>query len=136
MAPGLKNAIDKAVKVSAVPLVPILLFLIALISASSCSEKRPEGILSKGEMVQVLEDIYLAEEKVNHLALSRDSAREVAAAMTARVFERAAVTDSVFRKSIDYYMERPVEMELIYTALVDTLQLREQRAPMFTPDHQ
>lgn len=87
-------------------------------------------------MVEIMEDLYIAEEKVNYLALSRDSAVEVAALMENKVFEKAAISDSLFRKSFDYYMERPREMELIYTALVDSLQLKEQRAPMETPAHQ
>ena len=37
------------------------------------------------------------------------------------------MSDSVFKKSFDYYMDRPKEMELIYTALVDSLSLMEQR---------
>lgn len=101
----------------------------------SCGEGRPDDVLSKEEMVRVLEELYIAEEKVNHLALSRDSARHVFEEMGSRVFESAAISDTVFRKSFDYYMERPRELELIYTALVDTLQLREQRAP-FSLDHQ
>ena len=101
----------------------------------SCAEKKPEGILSKAEMVQIMEELYVAEEKVNHLALSRDSAKRVFEAMESKLFENAAVTDSVFKRSFDYYMEHPREMELIYTALVDTLQLREQRAP-FSTEHQ
>ena len=107
----------------------IFILLTALAWMTSCGEKRPEGILSKQQMVQIMEEIYIAEEKVNHLALPRDSAKGVAASMTAKVFEEAAVNDTIFRQSFDYYMERPQEMELIYTALVDTLQLREQRAP-------
>ena len=83
-------------------------------------------------MVRVMEEIYIAEEKVNQLVLARDSANEVFSVMGAKVFENAALTDSVFKKSFDYYMERPQEMELIYTALVDSLQLREQRAPFTT----
>jgi hypothetical protein len=35
--------------------------------------------------------------------------------------------DSVFRKSLDYYMARPRTLEHIYTALIDSLNLREQR---------
>ena len=50
--------------------------------------------------------------------------------MLPKVFAESGVTDSVFKKSFDYYMERPAEMEQIYTALVDTLQLKEQRAPL------
>lgn len=95
----------------------------------SCGEKKPEGVLSRAEMVAIMEDIYLSEEKVNHLALKRDSAKIVFEAMKDKVFEHAAVSDSAFKRSFDYYMEHPQEMELIYTALVDSLQLLEQRAP-------
>jgi hypothetical protein len=102
---------------------------------NSCAEKTPEGILSKEEMVQVMEELYIAEEKVNHLSLSRDSSKQVATFMQSRVFENAAVDDTLFKRSFDYYMEHPRDMELIYTALVDTLQLREQRAP-YRPDQQ
>lgn len=95
----------------------------------SCGEKKPEGVLSRAEMVAIMEDIYLSEEKVNHLALKRDSAKIVFAAMKDKIFANAAVSDSAFKRSFDYYMEHPQEMELIYTALVDSLQLLEQRAP-------
>lgn len=113
----------------------ILLTASVCVALLSCGEKKPEGILSRAEMVSIMEDIYIAEEKVNHLALARDSAKVVFEAMGDRVFENAAVSDSVFKRSFDYYMEHPSEMELIYTALVDSLQLLEQRAP-FSADHQ
>jgi hypothetical protein len=103
--------------------------LLAVATLAACGDKKPEGILSRHEMVQVMEELYIAEEKINHLALSRDSSKVVFEVIKGKVFEDAAMTDSVFRKSFDYYMEHPAEMELIYTALVDTLQLREQRAP-------
>jgi hypothetical protein len=109
--------------------------LAALAWMVSCAEKKPEGILSKQEMVQIMEELYIAEEKVNRLSLSRDSSKAVFSEIEQKVFERAAVEDTVFRRSFDYYMEHPKEMELIYTALVDTLQLREQRAP-FRPNPQ
>ena len=102
----------------------------------SCGERRPEGVLSQEEMVQLMEELYLAEEKINYLALSRDSAKKVFEVMGAKVFENAATTDSTFKRSFDYYMERPRQMEVIYSALVDTLQLREQRAPVNTEQHQ
>ena len=101
----------------------------------SCGEKKPEGILSRAEMVSIMEEIYIAEEKVNHLGLARDSAKTVFGAMEEKVFESAALNDSLFMRSFDYYMEHPKEMELIYTALVDSLQLREQRAP-YSAEHQ
>lgn len=110
-----------------------LFFLAPLFWVTSCGEKRPEGILTREQMVEVMEEVYIAEEKVNQLGLPRDSSREIASIMTSKVFEKAGVKDSVFKRSFDYYMEHPRQMELIYSALVDTLQLREQRAP-FRPD--
>lgn len=110
--------------------------LVIVLWMVSCGESRPEGVLSKEEMVQVMEELYIAEEKVNYLALSRDSAKKVFEVMGAKVFESAATTDSAFKRSFDYYMERPRQMEVIYSALVDTLQLREQRAPVNTEQHQ
>lgn len=101
----------------------------------SCSPEKPEDILPQEEMVQIMEEIYIAEEKVNHLALSRDSAKIIFKVMSEEVFEDAQVSDSLFKKSFDYYMERPKDMERIYTALVDSLQLREQRTPL-TTEHQ
>lgn len=103
--------------------------LLVAVVLVSCGDGRPAGILSQQEMVQVLEELYVAEEKVNQLSLSRDSAKQVSRIIHGKIFSDAAVTDSVFRASFDYYMERPRELEKIYTALVDTLQLREQRAP-------
>ena len=103
---------------------------------AACAEKSDyKDILSKQEMVKIMEELYIAEEKVNHLALSRDSASQVFSVLKARVFQNAALSDTLFKKSFDYYMERPKELEMIYSALVDTLQLREQRAP-FLPDQQ
>lgn len=95
----------------------------------SCSTKDqiPAGVLDKAEMVQVLTEVYIAEEKVNRLALRSDSAKQVFEKMKKKIFYKAGVEDSVFKKSVNYYMEHPEEMELIYTALVDSLNLDEQR---------
>jgi hypothetical protein len=103
----------------------ILIFLVL----TGCEEKRPPGVLSRQEMVNVLIEVYVAENNVNRLGLRSDSASKVFDAMRGKVFERANVPDSVFKKSMDYYVDRPKQLELIYTALVDSLHLREQRSP-------
>ena len=90
-------------------------------------QPRPVGILSAEEMVEMYSEMYLAEEKVNRLALPRDSANKVFKVIEQKVFEKNKVADSVFRQSINYYMNHPREMEQIYTAVVDSLNLREQR---------
>ena len=80
-------------------------------------------------MVEALAEVYIAEQKVNGLSLNPDSASLVFGSMEKKVFQNLNLSDSVFRASIDYYMDHPKEMEMIYAVLIDSLQLREQRVP-------
>ena len=104
-------------------------FVIIGLFLIGCSGKqaRPKEVLSTAQMVEMYSEMYLAEEKVNRLALPRDSAEKVFKTIEQKVFEKMKVEDSVFRLSINYYMNHPKEMEQIYTAVVDSLNLREQR---------
>lgn len=104
--------------------------LIAGLFACSKESKKPAGVLGRDQMVKVLSDVYIAEQKVATLALGIDSSQQLFAAMRHRVFEKTGVPDSVFKKSMDYYMEHPKELEQIYAILIDSLQLREQRTTM------
>ncbi|WP_165824060.1 DUF4296 domain-containing protein [Pseudochryseolinea flava] len=104
-------------------------FLIIGLILFGCASKEavPAGILTSEEMVEMYSEMYLAEEKVNRMGLPRDSAVKVFKIIERKVFEKTKVSDTVFRQSIHYYMDRPLEMEQIYTAVVDSLNLREQR---------
>jgi hypothetical protein len=88
---------------------------------------KTQHILSRAEMVRTLTEIYLSEQRINRLGLPRDSAEYQFEFLKHVIFERAGVSDSVFKNSFDYYMDRPKEMERIYTALVDSLSLMERR---------
>jgi len=100
-----------------------------LILCCSCgdSDRSKDDILTREEMVKALTEIYLAEQKVNRLGVARDSAEHEFARFKQVVFKKIEVSDSVFKRSFDYYMDRPKEMEIIFTALVDSLSLMEQR---------
>jgi hypothetical protein len=102
---------------------------VIILGLSCCNKKSaPEGILSQDEMVAVMSELYIAEQKISTLGVKRDSLSQIFGVMKEKVFAKAGVTDSVFRKSLNYYMDHPREMEVIYTSLVDSLNLREQRA--------
>jgi hypothetical protein len=105
------------------------LITLLVFAAFSCrkTEKLPAGVLSKEKMVVLLTDFYITEEKVNRLNLQPDSSTALFEAMKEKVYEKTGVPDSIFTTSFDYYMDHPTDLELIYTALVDSLQLREQR---------
>lgn len=106
----------------------LVLILAGVFSSCSKKEKAPEGILGREEMVKTIQEVLLAEEKVNRLRLSTDSSKKVFTAIRGKVFEKAGVPDSVFNNSVNYYMDHPKELEQIYTALVDSLNLKEQKA--------
>ena len=99
------------------------------ILCGSCSDSNSDNkdILTKKQMVKALTEIYLAEQKINRLGLPRDSAEGEFERFKKRVFEKIEVQDSVFKRSFNYYMDRPRDMEFIFTALVDSLSLMEQR---------
>jgi hypothetical protein len=100
-----------------------------LILCCSCSDsdRNKKNILSREQMVKAMTEIYLAEQKINRLGLPRDSAESEFGRFKQLVFEKIEVQDSVFKRSFNYYMDRPKEMEFIFTALVDSLSLMEQR---------
>jgi uncharacterized protein DUF4296 len=100
-----------------------------LILCSSCTDndRNHKDILTREQMVKTMTEIYLAEQKINRLGLPRDSAEREFDHFKHVVFEKIDVSDSVFKRSFDYYMDRPKEMEIIFTALVDSLSLMEQR---------
>jgi hypothetical protein len=104
-----------------------LSFLLALLGSCGDSDTPRQRILTPSEMVKALTEIYLYEQKVNKLGLPRDSAEVAFEQFKPMIFEKIGVPDSVFKSSFDYYMDRPVEMEKIYSALVDSLSLMEQR---------
>ena len=88
---------------------------------------RPKGVLSRKEMVHALCEVYLNEEKTNRINLQRDSALQVFDKLQQKTFEQLGITDSVFKKSLNYYWSRPDEMEQVFGIVIDSLNLREQR---------
>jgi hypothetical protein len=92
-------------------------------------EKMPQGVLSQPEMVNVLIQLYVAEERLSKVAVPYDSSTKLIPYFRVKVFESTGVPDSVYKKSMEYYMANPKKLELIYTALVDSLSLKEQSKP-------
>jgi hypothetical protein len=105
-----------------------LLAMVGLLILGGCAKKkRPADILSRDQMVKALAEIYINEQKINKLSLDTDSSQIVFKKMKDRIFADLGIQDSIMKKSYAYYTDRPLELEQIYTALVDTLNLYEQR---------
>jgi hypothetical protein len=114
-------------KLSGYPgLVITRLLLVLLIS---CKYEQPTGILSEKEMVHVLMEIYIDEEKISLAYIPYDSVTRISPLIRQRVLGRLNLSDSVFKASMDYYMAHPKVLDRIYAALIDSLSFREQQLP-------
>ena len=116
--------------------VIVLLSFILLFGLAQCSEKKPEKVLSEAEMVAILTDIYLAEEKVSRLAIRYDSMKVVFPYFEERIYAKYGVSDSLLTHSFQYYLQHPDKLDGIYTAVIDSLNLKEQgiREDLDNPD--
>lgn len=102
--------------------------IVVLMLLSGCTQnKKPPGVLSEGEMVNVLSEIYLAEERIARIGVSHDSAVKLFPQFEAKILKKTGVSDSVFRTSLEYYKANPEKLEHIYTALVDSLNLKAEK---------
>jgi hypothetical protein len=104
------------------------LITLGLISLLSCGKReKPPGVLPEEEMAELIGEVYIVEEKVKKLNLPPDSAEDLSYLLSQRLLDSLSVPDSVFKESIAYYWDHPDEMNDVYTALVDSLNLREQK---------
>jgi hypothetical protein len=111
-----------------------IIYGVFVLAIAGCgAEKAPQGVLTEQEMVTMLTEIYLAEEKAAHIGISQDSIRKIFPAFEARIFEKEGVSDTVFRRSMEYYKSNPKKLEKIYAALVDSLSLQAQRLAPAAP---
>jgi len=99
---------------------------IVLVIGCSKNVKTPEGILEKDKMISILLDIHIKEGQVQQLRVTRDSSTRVFKYFEREIFAKHEVSDSVYYKSLGFYYDHPELMEEIYTAIVDSLSVKEQ----------
>ena len=105
-----------------------VVWLVLLGVVISCGrEKEPPHVLSKDQMVDWMISLYLAESRTTLLPINRDSAYKLFLPYQDSLMHRKNIQDSVLKKSYEYYLHHPSELESIYEAVIDSLSLREQR---------
>lgn len=100
-------------------------YLVGFLLFSCSQEIAPEGILGEDKMVTVLIDIQLTEGMVSSLPISYDSSQVLYKLMERDVFLKHQVTDSVFTKSMLYYLEDAAKMDRMYARVIDSLVVLE-----------
>lgn len=89
-------------------------------------DKPPEDIMSKQQMVSFLIDLHIIESKMSSSRFPNDSIEAIFPQIEHELFKKHHITDSIYFKSYQYYLSNMFDMEEIYTAVVDSLSLRER----------
>jgi len=79
-------------------------------------------------MVAILIDIQLTEGKASTLPITFDSSQVLYSLMEEEVFRKHGVSDSLFTKSMVYYLEDAGKMDQLYTRVIDSLVVLENNS--------
>ncbi|MFZ9981552.1 MAG: DUF4296 domain-containing protein [Cyclobacteriaceae bacterium] len=105
----------------------LLLPVICLCILFSCAEEKPKGVLSKDEMAAMLVDFYLREARIKTNTVPDDSGAVIFSHLRRIFAQKNGINDSIIDRSFNYYIARPHELQDVYTRVIDTLALKEQR---------
>ena len=107
------------------------LIIIFSIIISSCSQDDSEGPkLSKDQMVNIMIEIHLAEGKVSQTRMPLDSSLSYFLYMQREIFKRNQVDSADYVQSMNYYSENIKELDKIYEAVLDSLNLMSTDSAM------
>jgi hypothetical protein len=106
----------------------IIASTIVMLCISCGKEKPPADILPREQLTNIMIEFYLAEARLSKFSLSVDSASRLFIPFEDSVLQKYGVSDSVLRKTYQYYFDHPVELEKIYEVVIDSLSLRERKA--------
>ena len=106
-------------------LIPVLILLFFF---GSCTDDTPKGVIPKEKMIRVLTDIHLIDGYSS--AVMPDSAAKVIPVLYQSVYARYQIDSAQFSKSLNYYSDRPEELEKMYDQVsknLENLQKTEQK---------
>jgi hypothetical protein len=105
------------------------LFLVfCLLMGCARDQQLPPGILSQEKMIEIMADLHLAEAKIKSVRITTtDSARNLFAVYELAIFDKYNTDSAQFNQSKAYYLEHPALMQSLNTALLDTLNRRQNR---------
>ncbi len=104
----------------------IIIVIGALLSA--CSNSKPNDVLDRNQMASILIEMYINESKINELGVRADSVGILNQIMLKQTLEQKNVSEDVYVKSYDYYINHLKRFEEVYSIVIDSLKVRESHA--------
>ena len=101
---------------------------IILLTVLSCgeSENKPDELLPKAKMVEMLIDIHILESEIQNLRIRKDSSQLIYNSLEREIFKNNNVDKGVYLKSFEYYLNDVEAMEKIYDVVIDSLNYMEK----------
>jgi len=103
-------------------LVSVILIGLGCVSKN----KAPENLMTKQEMINFLIDLHIVEAKISLSRIPTDSVKLFFPEIEDELYQKHHINDSIYKKSYQYYLNNISQMEEIYSAVVDSLSLRER----------
>lgn len=93
----------------------------------SCGNKQtkvtaPNVLLSEPQMVEIMTDVYILENAINHRRGKSISTNNLKTKGYEALFEHYGITDSVFYENVDYYNDNPVVMKRVMDSVLVNFQ--------------
>lgn len=104
-----------------------ILTLSVLLLLMSCGDKQtkvtaPNVLLSEPQMVEIMTDVYILENAINHRRGKSISTNNLKTKGYEALFEHYGITDSVFYENVDYYNDNPVVMKRVMDSVLVNFQ--------------
>ena len=94
-----------------------------------CSKKKavdPKDLYSMQQVAVFWKDLYLLEQKVKELRLTKDSSQVIFEHYEQQLLEKHNLEDSLYRASFQYYIDDIKGLTKIYEIIADSLSLEER----------
>jgi len=97
-----------------------------MLSCTAKDDRPPAGLYDSQQIAAFLKDLYILEMKVKELRLSEDSSKKVFAYYEQQLYTKHNLSDSIYRKSFEYYIDDIEGLSKIYEIIADSLSLKER----------
>jgi hypothetical protein len=104
---------------------PSFYFIICMIMGCNVPDQTPDPLLNEVVMSNILLDVHLLESKINTLGKKGDTSFQIYDHFEKLILEKHGVDSLVYTQNLAYYLEHPSLLEKVYTAIIDSLLLRE-----------
>ncbi len=107
-----------------------LAVMVGLLCAFSCTtpkKEMPKDVLTKPQLTSFMIEMYVAEAHLEAISMPKDSAIKLFIPYEEKLKQKFAISDSTLKKTYQYYLEHPKDLEEVYDALIDSLNLKEQK---------